>query len=825
MKYKKIIFYLLFTIVLSSFAWSEKTYSNYDNTLTVEGPEKVNVLDKFQIKINIEDEDVIKYANLIELTCHMIILNNEITDEKFISKGYISPFKYYQYDGENEIVLDVAINFDPIPSPQPKTIPCNIKFLLIADDKDEKLKNELKEKHLEDYLKRPIKDVYYNPDSVSIDLNVDIPNTKINKDKVSAYLSTDPTDYQNPIRFTVGFDVYGNNQNFSAGTAVGTGFGSEKEKIFDFKNPDYQKFFEIDNNAYNYEIRNSGEIIPLPQDVVKSQKGTSGYYRIMHKVSENSWENKEKGIREVIITTYFNARINYYGSSNMIISFHNGNRVDETRVDTEKKRIESDIMNYIKSLEMKSEPINYPVYSKPKTEKKEVEKTKDIEDREFEIKLKYDEKTIWNTGRRNTNNKETDTNFEILVVPEITAKDEDGKTIKNPDKEQLYNNVYVNAKILENNSQIGFGSEFSKTWSKKASSDLETIEVMGKGPLTYDGPFKPVEYIEVYLADGNGKALTKKLKYKVNLKDGTPKITLKNALIQVQDGDKRGVEFKVEDADSKELKCKITVPTSFAYKSGIPTSYIEYEGKQTTYQEIDCKPGETIKVMYYAPKKLGNFDLNGELSALSMWKLQEGTAVNLVTDLIGLGVEKRLKFLGDKSNLNQRFANLDPRDIESLKRAQNFGEAHDFLDKANKISTHTQNAIKVTQINKNAKNTEKLFNQSVGSGKQGWLEWGSDWGVFGIDVAQSTVGAVLMAPGKLPVVGSVAQKITGKLSLAFNLMTNVWKGNLEYLSKVEKINRAQEFYLPYPIIIEVEDKDKMSSAEIQNIMIAYNWLE
>ncbi len=819
------LFYILALLLCVSFSYGH-TYSNFDKSITVQGPEKINVLDRYQVKISINNPDVIKYANLLEIECNgMIILDNEISDSLLLSKGFVSPLKYYQYNGEKEIVLDVASHFHPIPSPNENVMPCPIRFKLVIDEKNEKLKQDLKDNFKTDYLTRYISEVYFNPNTTSIDFNITIPETEIRKDKVTTSISADPKNYNSAIRFYAHFDEYGNNMNFTDGSAVGTGFGNDKNDFFDFKNPDYEKFFVLDNNNYHYEIRKIKDALKLPDDVVRSQKGTSGYYRIHQIVSESSWENKEKGIKETIITTFFNARINYYGSRSMLIGFHNTHRVDKAKVDSEMKRIENDIMNYIKSLEMQSEKLVYPVYSKPQNIKHEKEEIKDVEDRDFKIKIKNNEKTIWNTGRKNTLKDSENTNFEILVNLEINAKDEDGKKIKNPSKEQLYNNVYVSARLLENNSQLGLSSKLSNEWMKKASSDLETIEVFGKGPLFYDGPFKPVEYIEVYLSDEKGNALTEKVMFKVKLKDGTPKITLKKEIVEVQDGDKRGIEFKVSDADSKELKCRITVPTSFAYKSGIPTSYIEYDGKQTTFAEFDCKDSETIKFMYYAPKKIGNFDLNGELSALSMWKLQEGTAVNLVADLVGIGVEKRLKFLRDGAELNQRFVNIDPKDIDSLKRAQTFGSAHDFLDKGNKLSTHTQNVIKVTQTGKNIDNTQKLFNQSVGSGKQGWVEWGADWGVFGIDVAQTAVGVVMMAPSKIPVVGTLAGKVTGKLTLAFNLMTNVWKGNLEYLSKVEKIDRAQLFYLPYPVIIEVEDKDGFKVAEIQNIMIAYNWLE
>ena len=82
-----------------------------------------------------------------------------------------------------------------------------------------------------------------------------------------------------------------------------------------------------------------------------------------------------------------------------------------------------------------------------------------------------------------------------------------------------------------------------------------------------------------------------------------------------------------------------------------------------------------------------------------------------------------------------------------------------------------------------------------------------------------------MAPKHIPFVGKYAQKVTGKFSLVFNLMTNVWKGNLEYLSKEKKIDRAQEKNIPYPVMIGVTSKEGFRDADAQFVSVLYTYLE
>lgn len=456
------------------------------------------------------------------------------------------------------------------------------------------------------------------------------------------------------------------------------------------------------------------------------------------------------------------------------------------------------------------------------TIKDEPKEEKDIKKREYKINIKgSNSKEIWNTGRINTG--EDDPSFQVLLNVDITAYDEDGKKIKNPTNDDLYRGVKVVAKLKTvNESQIGFNSDLSKEFKRSVANDLELIDVRGKGPTFYKGIYKPQEIFEVYLEE-NGQIVTDKLEFYVTVKDGSPMIILDKPIIEVQDGDVRVFKLTIKDYDKSDLKCSAMVPTDYAMRNKIPYPALSYEGKTSSLINFNCKDGDTIKIIYNAPK-FGNFDLSNELNALSMWKMQENTMMTLATDTVGLLVGGRLDVLEEQKNkMNQAYKLTGT--AGQLKNAQNVQKTINTLSKANDLSTDTQNLIKLTQMNKNSKDLANQLDKAIVSGKQGWLEWGSEWGIYGIDVAQSTVGAVAMAPGKIPVIGPLGKKLGGGFSLVFNLATNVWKGNLQYLSQVEKINRAKEMKFPYPIIITVEDQDGFETKDVQNVIVVYNVLE
>ena len=598
---------------------------------------------------------------------------------------------------------------------------------------------------------------------------------------------------------------------------------------------DYRtQHFADETEKTGYSNKYLGEITPISipgyKEAYERSVGYADYSESFKKITlfnqyDMIWAMKESGQILYLFSTYYGQ----YDTFEEVEAAFEENRQEmitaaRTFKLSETKYAFEPLDDKYKKNVKKKEPI-------VEEEQEEIVEQKDIADKEF--KIRFSDKgveTIWNRGRMNTG--KDDDNFQILVKIDGKALDADGKTIKRITESELYEGVKLVAKIKLNepikpglgepDSQIGITGSLLTDYEMSVTSDMETIDVRGKGPRLYKSFYRPKETIDVHL-EWKGKVVSDTLTYTVNIKDASPNIKIKDDSIEVQDGARRGIQYTVEDADKSKLTCYMTIPTDFAIKGGVPTSALTYKGKKTTLVKVDCKNGDTIKAVYQAPS-FGNFDLNNELNALSMWKMQENTMVTLVGDVVGYSVEKRLNELKGSANTYRRIGEYT-NDAHLLHDAKQLENAANTLGKANDIAVASQNAIKLTQAAKNKKDLANEFDTATGSGKQGWLEWGAEWGVFGIDVAQSTVGAIAMAPGKLPIVGPLGKKIGGKFTLVFNLMTNVWKGNFQYLAKVEKINRAKEQYFPYPVIYTVEDEDGFVTKDVQNVMIVYNWLE
>lgn len=484
-------------------------------------------------------------------------------------------------------------------------------------------------------------------------------------------------------------------------------------------------------------------------------------------------------------------------------------------VERKKSEFENKIIDFANNIYFQSDGENLEFEFE--IEEKE-EEEKEVARKEFEISFRNrDSDTIWNRGR--VSGEEPD-HIVILTKIEGKAFDEDGKEVK-VSQNELFSGVNIVTKIEDNQSQIGIGANQRNELTRSVTRDLETIELWGKSPRRYEGFYKPLERLNVHL-EYNGKIASNEITYTINVDDASPRIILRNPLIEVQDGERRVIHFKVEDDDKSELKCSIMIPSRFAVKRGIPNSYLTHNNQETTLVEIDCKDGDEIQVIFNAPN-LGNFNLNNELNALNMWKYQEDTMKTLAKDIIGLGVDKRLEYLKEKRSLLEATG--------SLEQAQQYADAFDALDRANKLSDKANKVIDLAELPSDVvESTRDHFESAsdvgerTASREQGWIEWGADWGVYGIDLAQTTVGAISKAPGRVPIVGPLGKKMGSGFSTTFNLMTNVWKGNFEYLSNVERVNRAEEMAFPYPVIITIEDEDGFVTKEVQNMMVKYNWL-
>jgi hypothetical protein len=212
---------------------------------------------------------------------------------------------------------------------------------------------------------------------------------------------------------------------------------------------------------------------------------------------------------------------------------------------------------------------------------------------------------------------------------------------------------------------------------------------------------------------------------------------------------------------------------------------------------------DTLQIAYLAPA-LGNFDIGEELASLSMVDLQTQAAKQIALDAVTIyGGE----YVGD---------------IEELV---------DVGEYSSKIG-HLTDAFKATNGARNLVGTDKAikdmtgeFGDSMGvndgKGDATWTERAADVGIFGISAAQTAVGVLTFIPNKIPGV----DKLSSGVQTAFSAATNIWKANLQYISKSEKIERAQELYYPVVIVVTAQDISGWTTQEMHVFQIAYHQIK
>jgi len=845
---------LFISITLLSILTSSIVIASENKFISVDYPSIVGPGEFFDIVIHI-DPSVAKYVNYI-------VFDDVISDLKLSPNYDLSPEVISScrdiiipYDGSPSITIPVYYDFywsDAIKSHSEQPL-ISLEYV----DSAEKINSLLNNEHYNIYTPSeenslnhtfiypfectsngdfewsgiPVLSFKLNQEVVPREVNLDLPKGAVIKDGlyqkgISHFKVGLPFYYSNPGGLESGSPPYSDFQ-FSSHTFK---FDYDLSSyIFPDSYDSFKSFFDDETSG----LGSRGEsTFDMPRNILNSFNADFGFYTYdITNYHDSLSENPDEMyyyldlIFHVYPKNYFGYYSIWYIHSDITDSFSESDIVDEALDLVSTIHLDFESTDFLKKdllYAVNDEALNLlsgNEFEAPPEE--DEEEQKNISSKEFTIDFSgSDSETIWNRGRFNV---EDDDSFTVLIKIAGEAKDSEGKRIKKVSESDLFSGVELISEIQgKNESQIGLFSSLSKNNSRHIYSDLETVEVRGKGPRLYKSFYHPKEAIKFHL-EWKGTVVSNSLTFDVDVKDASPSIELKKSTIKVQDGDKRGVFFTVKDADKSKLSCSIMVPTDYAMKNNLPFPVLGYDGQKSSFIKFDCADADKISFMFNAPS-FGNFDLNSELTALSMWKMQENTMVTLASDLVAFGVGKRLDSLKQSESL-QRVMGKFTNNKDMLANAKQMKSAIDTLDKANTIATQSQNAIKIGQVVQNKNALSNDLKEASKSNKKGWLEWGSDWGIYGINVAQSTVGAIAMLPGKIPVVGPLGKKLGGTFSMVFNLMTNVWKGNFQYLSKVEKINRAQEMLFPYPVIITVQDVDGFETKSIQNMMVVYNWLE
>ncbi|MEM3386050.1 MAG: hypothetical protein QXN08_00045 [Nitrososphaerales archaeon] len=436
----------------------------------------------------------------------------------------------------------------------------------------------------------------------------------------------------------------------------------------------------------------------------------------------------------------------------------------------------------------------------------------------YTLSLQRSSRTVYNNGVFNTGTTR-DSNFNVLV----NVRAEGGEPNIDP-----YKLVYVVGRILEGeNAPIGFHIEGSSTLRAtlrvRPESGLAEFQVMTKGPF---GPnkglaFNPIQKIEFEAVNATtGASVSNKVIYTVNLLEAAPTILISPSQAeQVQQGAERAFKLKVLDPDNKDnpIKVRLSVNIGLIKSQG---------GDWSTSLYLTLKPGEEVIIGYKAPE-VGNFDLPAEIDGLSMWSIQKDTTLTpLVKDAISLGLESKLNKAEQSLKSSQTIFNLKRYFGE-----KGVGDAYAALKAANKTYSNWKKVSNVWNGIQFIDSQTGTYTSASSDLPEGWmqaahtqgkttLEKVSDWGVFGINIVQTAVGVVTTVTDKIPIVGQV----TGKFNLVFNVATNVWKGVLTYLGKVEKINRAEERFIPILVKISAFDDTGFEVRDGKIYLIAYFWV-
>jgi hypothetical protein len=104
---KKVMMNIFIILILATYVNAAKLTDQY-NKLTAEFPSTIDVVKPFEVKLTISDKDVMKYGRVIDIgesSCYFDFIDNTITDNLLIEKGYTNRNKQMEYHGEKEIVV------------------------------------------------------------------------------------------------------------------------------------------------------------------------------------------------------------------------------------------------------------------------------------------------------------------------------------------------------------------------------------------------------------------------------------------------------------------------------------------------------------------------------------------------------------------------------------------------------------------------------------------------------------------------------------------------------------------------------------------------
>lgn len=443
---------------------------------------------------------------------------------------------------------------------------------------------------------------------------------------------------------------------------------------------------------------------------------------------------------------------------------------------------------------------------------------------EIELKNKLHSKSIYNSIRRRGM-------ITTSINPTFTR---DGKKIDYCDiaapgiKKELVGTM-KNADMYAGFVIMGHVSE-DRTKEYKTQIDFT------KKPLEYNFLISPndrkkavgvlgdiTEKIEIKV---EGLALTNE---KIILKPVDFTMDLTSSGQQLQQDSNKLLKIKVNDKQSMNIFLKASLIGPGEIQLG---EYKSRKGYTIT------KSGVTEKIMYYSPS-LGNFDIGKELSSLSMVDLQKEAAKQIAEDVVLAYAGDYFQAAEDTAKAAASASKLGPKAMAGFfKRNPAKYDPIKALEYAKKLASTSENANKLDAIAKAHKLYAGMYGLSqvpkgiVGmsddmkdaasvktvSNKKTWTESAAECSVVGIDLVQTGMGILTFIPSKIPVI----KDATAGVKSAFSAMTNIWKANFKYIAKSEKIERANEKFIPAMVMITAEDESGWYMTKGYVFQVAYH---
>src|SRR6056297_214479 len=413
---------------------------------------------------------------------------------------------------------------------------------------------------------------------------------------------------------------------------------------------------------------------------------------------------------------------------------------------------------------------------------------------------------VFNNGIYNTGTKMDSAFTPVIKIQKSGAYDPD---------EKLY--VYGEIDNKQGNCAIGFvkgGSIMSETVTYRADGDVVSVLMRTKGTggeKTKQTVFNPEETVRFMLKDATGAVVSNKVNYKVRLADAAPKVVFDDSSPdEIQSAAETAFGFSVNDPDSQNIKIKVITPYGMSKTS---------DGKWSKETKLEVAPNGSVKVAFKAPE-VGNFLLNKELEDLSMLALQEGTILQAIADVEAVMMDRFVKKMKGANKMIDRVQGFG-LDMDDAKGSKEFMEAmanrQKLLEQWEKINARMNdinNAAFASQTQQGASPLGNDIYEAFTWKNKGVVEIGSDAGIAAISLLQTGVGGFAAIAGYLTDGNGQALGIGPEKMAVFNLMTNVWKGNLKYVSKVDKMNRAEERKEMIPVIVIAEDESGYTSRAV-----------